>query len=154
MSNHRAASDLYPASILQIQDDPTPWGLRDTSPEDHHWRDPVALEIIAPVVGTLVLSPARVGSLSLVRPDEHDGWMPAFKLAFPHLYLPTARNLTAASPGYVLPSGTDLHELQEKVMDAMRGAGRFLTVTIDVVGGGIVVLNGAQLPFAVLAPAS
>lgn len=141
---------VFPASILQIQGDPTSWALRDTSADDPHWREPVAIEIVAPVKGTLVLSPARVGSFSLVRPDDHDGWMPAVEPVFPHLYTPSPNGLTTASPGYYLLSSTNLKDLEGEIMTAMRGKGSFLTVPINVVGGGNVVLNGAQLPFAVL----
>lgn len=150
MLRSRTTKGVFPASVLQIQGDPTLWGLRDTSAEDPHWREPVAIEIVAPVKGTLVLSPKRVGSFSLVRPDDHDGWMPAVEPVFPHLYVPSANGLTTASPGYYLPADVNLKELEDKIMTAMRGEASFLTVPIDVVAGGIVVLNGAQLPFAVL----
>jgi hypothetical protein len=40
-----------------------------------------------------------------------------------------------------------------KLIDAMSGPGKRVTVQISAVGSGVVVLNGAQLPFAVVAPA-
>ena len=145
---------VFPASILQIQGDPTSWALRDTSADDPHWREPVAIEIVAPVKGTLVLSPARVGSFSLVRPDDHDGWMPAVEPVFPHLYTPSPNGLTTASPGYALaPPDDEIPALTTKLIDAMSGPGKRVTVQISAVGSGVVVLNGAQLPFAVVAPA-
>jgi hypothetical protein len=146
----RTTTGVFPTSILQIQGDPTLWGLADTVAEDPHWREPVAIKVVAPVRGTLVLSPARAGSFSLVGPDDRDGWMPAVEPVFAHLYIPTVQGLTTASPGwYYLASGTDLEDLRHKIMAAMR-EGSFLTVPVEAVGGGIVVLNGAQLPFAVL----
>ena len=150
MLRSRTTKGVFPASVLKIQDDPTSWGLRDTSADNPDWREPVALELVAPVKGTLVLSPKRVGSFSLVRPDEHDGWMPAVESVFPHLYIPSATGLTTASSLYYLPADTNLEKLQKDIMTAMRGRGSFLTVPINVVAGGNVVLNGAQLPFAVL----
>jgi hypothetical protein len=144
-----------PASILQIQGDPTKWGLRDDGPEDHDWTIPVPLQIIAPVTGTLVLSPTRVGSLSLVPPLPGDGWMPAFTLIAPHLYIPTPTGMTAGSPGYLLaPPDNNLATLQQNIINAMSGDGSSLTVHINVYGGGVVVLDGAQLPFAVLGQAT
>jgi hypothetical protein len=34
----------------------------------------------------------------------------------------------------------------------MDGDGSILAVNVNVVGGGVVILNGAQLPFVVLSP--
>jgi hypothetical protein len=145
-----------PASILHIEGDPTSWGLSVVGATDPGWGDsPVKVEIIAPVAGTLVLSPARVGSFALVPPPPGDGWMPALTLVAPHLYIPTATGLTAAAPGYVLaPPDDNPVTLTDKLVTAMSGTGSTATVQISAVGGGVVVLNGAQLPFAVVAPAS
>jgi hypothetical protein len=67
------------------------------------------------------------------------------------------KGLTAAlaSPGYTLAAQYDHHlpALQQDIMAAMAGDGSILAVNVNVVGGGVVILNGAQLPFAVLSPA-
>jgi hypothetical protein len=148
-------SNPIPRSILHIEGDPTSWGLSVVGPADPGWGDaPVEVAIIAPVAGTLVLSPARVGSFTLVQPPVGDGWMPALALVAPHLYVPTATGLTAAAPGYALaPPDDEIPALITKLIDAMSGSGKRTTVQISAMGGGVVVLNGAQLPFAVVAPA-
>jgi hypothetical protein len=148
-------SNPIPRSILRIEGDPTSWGLGVVGPADPGWGDaPVEVAIIAPVAGTLVLSPARVGSFTLVPPPIGDGWMPALTLVAPHLYVPTATGLTAAAPGYALaPPDDEIPALITKLIDAMSGPGNRVTVQISAVGSGVVVLNGAQLPFAVVAPA-
>ncbi len=158
--NHPTGPGLYPASILQIQDDPTLWGLETVGPEDPGWNDgPVAIDIGAPVKGTLILSPSRAGSFALTPPKVGDGWMPAMTLASGsrYLYIPTATGLTAgsASPGYSLAAQYDnLSDLQQDIMNAMSGTGSILAVNLNVIGGGVVILYGAQLPFAVLSEAA
>jgi hypothetical protein len=142
-----------PASVLHIQGDGTAWGLATVEPQEPAWGDsPVQIDIIAPVAGTLILSPARVGSYALVPPATGDGWMPAFGLAGPTLYIPTPQGLTAKEPGYLIALRHDqqLAALQEDIVSAMSGAGSSLTVDLSWMGGGVAILNGAHLPFLVL----
>jgi hypothetical protein len=145
-----------PASILRIEGDPTAWGLRTIGAGDPGWHGaPVVVEIIAPVAGTLILSPTRVGSFTLVPPPLGDGWMPALTLIGPHLYLPSATGLTAAAPGYPLAAeyAGNLTALQDNIVSAMRSPGSTLAVHLNVNGSGVAVLNGPQLSFAVLGTA-
>jgi hypothetical protein len=44
--------------------------------------------------------------------------------------------------------------LTGRLVTAMSGTGSTATVQISAIGGGVVVLNGARLPFVVVAPAS
>lgn len=141
-----------PASILYIEGNPTPWGLRDVRPENPGWTGPVSLPITVPVVGTLVLSPARVGGLALVDPDWHNGWVP-MTVAAPQLYIPSGTALTSALLYPLAPPDDDTESLTEKLLGAMR-TGSTITIALALVGGGVVVVNGAVLPFAVVAPAS
>ena len=62
--------------------------------------------------------------------------------------------MAAHSPGYMLtPPDTDLETLKQDILAAMRD-GTFLTVNISFAGTtGVVMLNGAELPFVVLAAA-
>jgi hypothetical protein len=147
-------SSPIPQSLLHIQGDPTAWGLRDTPPQNPNWGSaPVALQIIGPLVGTLVLSPARIGSFALLPPPIGDGWVPTQKLVSPFLYIPSATGLPSTSPGYMLAPGTDLAVLQQHIESAMSAG---TSLVIDVVSAGrpgVVVLNGAGLPFAVLGEA-
>jgi hypothetical protein len=125
-----------PANFLKIQGDPTSWGLRAAPPQDG-WNDgPVAIDIISPVAGTLILSPARAGSFALTPEIWANGWEHGTPIELVSYYL--------YIPQYDLPT------LQQSIMDAMT-TGSTLTVNVDVLSGGVVILNGAQLPFAVLA---
>jgi|HubBroStandDraft_4_1064222.scaffolds.fasta_scaffold142487_2 hypothetical protein len=150
-------ANFHPASILRIEGDPTSWGLKTVGPEDPGWGDdPVAIAIGAPVDGTLILSPARVSSFALTAAAAHNGWMPAsLPSGSLFLYVPTTTGITTGSvvgSGYVLaPQHDNLHALQRSIMTAMSGAGSTLALKVDVIGGGVVILNGAQLPFAVVA---
>jgi hypothetical protein len=145
-------SNFHPQTILQIEGDPNLWGLFMLQTRDPGWDRPVAIEIGAPVEGRLILSPACVGSFSLTYNDAENGWHPA---ALPagslFLYIPTATVLEDASCGYILaPQYNNLDALQESIMGAMR-APSTLALNVGTVGGGVVVLSGAQLPFAVIA---
>jgi hypothetical protein len=145
-----------PSSILQIEGDPTSWGLRDLEPVDPHWgQEPVALAVLGPLFGTLLLSPSRIGSFALTPPLPGDGWIPAFTLPSSHLYIPTPMGVTAKSLGYMLAaSDNDLAALQQRIMNTM-SEGTSLTVNVTSAGvSGVVVLNGAELPFAALGPAN
>ena len=153
MSNPTRSTDR-PGSFLQIEGDPTLWGLGPVVPENPGWTGPVSLPIVVPVKGTLVLSPARVGGLALWYPDEQNGWVPATVEA-PSLYIPTATGLKEGAVGYPLaPPDNDVQALTDKLMKALKGAGSTVTVALGFVRGGVVVLNGAVLPFAVVMPAS
>jgi len=142
-----------PASVLKIQGDQTQWGLRTVPPRDPGWNDgPVDIDIITPVMGTLILSPTRIGSFALTAGIYGNGWQPGppAVLVAPHLYIPAVAGLTTALPGYPLAADYNLTGLRQRIMDAMT-TGSTVPVNIDVPGGGVVILNGAQLPFAVLA---
>jgi hypothetical protein len=141
-----------PANFLKIQGDPTSWTLRAAPPQDG-WNDgPVAIDIVSPVAGILILSPARAGSFALTPEIWGNGWVHGtpIELVSRYLYIPTTSGLTAASHGYPLAAQYDLPALQQRIMDAMT-TGSTLPVNVDVLGSGVVILNGAQLPFAVLA---
>jgi hypothetical protein len=152
MNDPVADAGPLPASILYIQADPTSWGLSTVGPQDPGWDGPVAVDIITPLAGTLILSPAQLGSFALTPAIEANGWHPGPPIALvsPYLYIPTAKGLTAASHGYPLAAQYQLPDLQQSIIDAMT-TGSTLAVNIDVFGGGVIILDGAQLPFAVLA---
>jgi len=142
-------SNYRPGSFLQISGDPTQWGLREAVPTDPGWSGPVSLPIILPVEGTLVLSPANVGGMALSYPDEQNGWMPAAMTA-PQLYIPTTTGLKGSGDGYPLAApDNDPPALIDKLLTAMRD-GSTVSVARDIVRGGVVMINGAVLPFAVV----
>jgi hypothetical protein len=87
--------------------------------------------------------------LALSYPDEHNGWMPAAVTA-PQLYIPTTTGLKGAGDGYPLAApDNDPPALVEKLLRAMR-EGSTVSVARDIVLGGVVMINGAALPFAVV----
>ena len=72
----------------------------------------------------------------------------------PVCHLPTASGPSAESHGYVLASPVDLTGLASKISAAMNASSQ---LTIELGSGltaGVLVLNGATLPFVVLCPAN
>ena len=118
--------------------------------------DPVVLAVSEPLAGRLLLSPRSAGSLVFFQPamDPHHGVVPnGVRLPGQCLYVPSTTGPDPHSnPAryYLLPSGTDLAALEREIKAAMS---RGTTVSVDFAGPdepGVVVLNGAALPFAVL----
>ena len=91
-----------PKSFLCVEGDPTLWGLAvlDVAPSLAA-HDPVALEVVSPLAGTLLLAPLRAGSIvvSTPRAGPAGGWVPCLKLQSPYLYLPSTTGVAAHSPG-------------------------------------------------------
>jgi hypothetical protein len=156
MNSPAAGTYPTPKSILQIEGDPTKWGLAALEPVNPNWgSDPVELALVGPLTGTMVLAPARPGSLSLLPPPPGDGWVPAQKMVLPYLYVPSAAGLPSTSPVYwlVAPYSQNLAGLRADIASAMR-TGAKLVVPVKGIGkDGVVVLNGAQLQFAVVGDA-
>jgi hypothetical protein len=146
-----------PQSFLRVDGDPTLWGLAelDVAPSLAA-HDPVALEVVSPLAGTLLLAPLRAGHIAVSTPraGPGGGWVPCVKLKDPYLCLPSTTGVAAHSPGYMLAApDTDLETLKEAILAAMRD-GTFRTVNVSFAGTtGVVLLNGAELPFVVLAAA-
>ena len=69
---------------------------------------------------------------------------------WPVLYLPSLTGPTQDSPGYPLAPGTDLAAQEQDIIAAMSGR-TFLSIQVADIPGGVVLLNGAALDFAVLA---
>jgi hypothetical protein len=69
---------------------------------------------------------------------------------WPVLYLPSPAGPTEEFPGYPLAPNTDLAVLEQNIIAAMSGR-TFLSVQIADIPGGVALLNGATLDFAVLA---
>lgn len=150
--NHPAGQAGAPAKYLKIQGDPTWWGLAAAPPQDGWSGNSATIPIITPVTGTLILSPARVGSYSLTLRPLTNGWEHGAEpivTQSPHLYIPTTSGLTPHSHGYPLATHYDLPTFQLSVIDVMN-RGVPLAVDVDADGNDVVVLNGAQLPFLVL----
>jgi hypothetical protein len=136
--------------FLKIDDDPTNWKLSeqiDAEALTSSGNAPFQATIVAPRTGTLLLSGRAAASAVLwgvggATPNGGDF------MAAPFLYLPSKTGLTATASGsmYALPAGTDLNALAAQIAAAM-SEGQTCTVEYS---DGVIVLNGATLPFAVL----
>jgi hypothetical protein len=146
-------------SILRIEGDPASWVLQDADHtavvQELSHSDPVALQVVAPLRGRLVLSPRSAGSVALFNPPGGIGWVPSdIKVPTALLYVPSATGPTKDAPGYALAPGADLGTLEQRIVAAMR-EGSVLTVEVsDRLGSGVLTLNGAALLLVVLCPAA
>jgi hypothetical protein len=143
---------------LNIGSDPT-WWILDNTHEDTaddvvrrklQGAKPCVLPVAESLEGQLVLSP-HAGNVSLITVPKGLNWNPSEVPVDPFLYLPTAQGPTW-SPGnfYKLAPGADLDELQRQILAAMADR-RTRTVEVTTVdGSGVLMLNGATLPFVVL----
>ena len=147
-------------NILRVEGDPVSWVLEDVqiqtvAQELGQSGRPVILDVVAPLKGTLVLSAKSAGSVALLAPPSGVGWTPGgIFLPHAHLYVPSAGGPTAQAPGYALAQSADLSKLEHDIVAAMRH-GTFITVDVtESLQDGLLVLNGAALPLAVLCPPS
>jgi hypothetical protein len=147
-------------NILHIEGDPASWVLDDVqiqtvAQELGQSGRPVILDVVAPLKGRLVLSAKSAGSVALLGPPSGVGWTPGgIILPHAHLYVPSAAGPTVQAPGYALAQSADLTKLEHDIVTAMRH-GTFITVEVaEGLQDGILVLNGAALPLAVLCPPS
>jgi len=145
-------------NVLRIEGDPASWILENAqiqavAQELAGSSGPVTLQVVAPLQGRLVLSAKSAGSVVLLAPPGGVGWVPGgIRLPRAHLYVPSATGPTVEIPGYTLAQSADLGSLEQDIVAAMRD-GTFLTVEIaEGSQSGILVLNGAALPLAVLCP--
>ena len=141
------------SSILQVEGDPTPWMVAASVPATPSGSTPVAFEVTKPLPGTLILSP-RTATFALTPPPLPGigGWTPCDAFPTSRIYLPSPQGVPKAEPGYELAPGTDLTTLREQVMLAL-AEGKVAMVAISNSGGpGTLALNGATVPFVILAP--
>ena len=143
--------------FLRIGTDPTAWVLENADPDTvaaqlSQATGPVVLAVAGPLQGNLVVSPSAAATISAQRPAPGHGLRPSH-IALPRepvLYLPSLTGPTQDSPGYPLAPGTDLAVQQQDIIAAMSGR-TFLSIQVADIQGGVVLLNGAALEFAVLA---
>jgi hypothetical protein len=148
-----------PTAYLRVQGDPTSWALSGIQPVMPAWTEAsgiIALDVVGPLVGTLLLAPRLCGSLALMPPplDVGGGWVPCVKLEEPYLYIPSASGLAASSPGYLLAApDNNLTALQQRIENAVQER-KIISVAVSSAGrAGMVLLDGASLPFVVLGQA-
>jgi len=144
--------------FLRIGTDPTAWVVENAEPDTvaaqlrQAATSPVVLPVVGPLQGDLVVAPSAVATISVQRPSPTHTTHPSH-IALPRgtvLYLPSPTGPTHDSPGYALDPNTDLAALQQAIIAAMSG-GTFLSIELADMPGGVVLLNGAVLDFAVLA---
>lgn len=140
--------DVY--DFLKIGDDPTTWQLSEpiaAAALAPSGSAPFCATIVEPRTGTLLLSSRAVASVVLSGVGGATPNGGPF-MEEPFLYLPSVTGLTATAPGsiYALPTGTVLKTLAAEITTAMSQS---QPCTIQL-SNGVVVLNGASLPFAVL----
>jgi hypothetical protein len=135
-------------SCIQIEGDPTKWWIAEEFPTSELAAgQPLTVTSLAPIEGILVLSPKSATVAVLNAPS---GTPPA-ALSIPGeiIYVPTATGPSAGHVGYVLAGDVDSGSLSSQIAASMHSGQR---QTIALAGGGTLVLNGAVLTFAVLAP--
>jgi len=136
--------------FLKIDDDPTNWKLSEQIAAEaltSSGNAPFQATIVAPRTGILLLSGRAAASAVLwgvggATPNGGEFMAESF------LYLPSKTGLTSTAPQsmYELPAGTQLDGLAAQIAAAM-SEGQTCTVEYS---GGVIVLNGATLPFVVL----
>jgi hypothetical protein len=143
--------------FLRIGTDPTAWVLESTDPDTvaaqlSEATGPVVLPVLDPLRGDLVVSPLAAATISVARPFSVHNWHPSHIALplWPVLYVPSPTGPTQNSPGYPLDPNTDLAALGQRIIAAMRGR-TVLSIQVADSRGGVVLLNGAALGFAVLA---
>lgn len=142
---------------LRIGTDPTAWILDNADPNTvaaqlSQATSPVVLPVVGPLQGNLVVSPPAAATISVQRPAPGSGSRPSH-IALPRhpvLYLPSPTGPAQGSPGYPLDPGTDLAAQEQAIIAAMTGR-TVLSIQVADIAGGVVLLNGAFLDFAVLA---
>ena len=143
--------------FLRIGTDPTAWVLENADPDTvaaqlSQATGPVVLPVVDPLQGDLVVSPSAAAIIWVHRPPPAHGWRPSH-IALPRapvLYLQSPTGPTQDSPGYPLDPNTDLAALERDIITAMSGR-TVLSIQVAGIPGGVVLLNGAALDFAVLA---
>jgi hypothetical protein len=143
-------------SYLSIEGDATVWTLEKpiNANQISESVTPLALIVANPLKGTLLLS-ARAGSVELFPdpggPMQPAGWIPGDEtLPSPCLYLPSV-SIPADGPVLYGLSKATAAGLQGQLITAMT-EGRKISVPFSWgAGSGEMVLNGAVLPFVVMA---
>jgi hypothetical protein len=142
---------------LQIGIDPAVWTFDPASYDavatalEH--PAPIIIQVTAPMQGTLILNPRAAGAVVLSQPISPRGWNPSGGGigTVPLLYVPSVTGPTLSNHGYLLSADYEMALLQRDIEAAMSG-GTLLSLHLEAGAPdkGVMVLNGAILPFAVL----
>jgi hypothetical protein len=143
-------------TILIFEGDPTNWclpGTNSATVAQQLSQGPVSLPVISPLVGDLIVSARAAGSVAILDVISPVSWVPSGnKGPASVLYVPSAAGPTAQFPGYELPVRTDVDGLEQDIIAAMQAGQPLATNVTTAKGSGVVMLDGATLPFAVICP--
>jgi hypothetical protein len=146
--------------IVRIGGDPTSWTVAGQSYETmteelSNATGPVVIQVISPLVGSLVLSHRAAGSVAVIQPPggvvfKNTGSNPG------HEQAPTTATLYLASPAGPGPgamyaaSNANFAAAVQEVSTAMANGAVLALSVYDASGTGTLLINGAALPFAVV----
>lgn len=165
--------------ILRIGGDPASWVVLDADYEAlvaqlHRATAPVIIEVTAPLTGRLVLSPKAAGSVVILQPpggavwrttDWNPGgafwkttdWNPGGAIKPGAARAPIVYLASPAGPGtgtsrYAVSGDVNAQGVVQDIVTAMSdGTKRMLSLPVyDPSGTGVLVIDGAALPFAVV----
>jgi hypothetical protein len=132
---------------IQIEGDPTQWWIADQFPTSElTGGQPLNVTSLAPINGTLVLSPRSATVAVFNVPSGTPP--PPLPVTGAIIYLPTATGPSAGHVGYSLADDVDPMSLSGQIAGSMH-AGSSQTIALG--NGGTLVINGEVLTFAVLA---
>jgi hypothetical protein len=144
---------------LRVNADPAQWTVSGTDPvslaeEIAAAAGPLVIPVLEPVRGRLILSARAAGSVAVAEsPERGTGWIPSdVNAPYSLLYVPGAPEGDAAAPGFSVPPSVDVHACEQSIVKAMREGTTVSVAMTDGVRDGVIVLNGATLPFAALYP--
>ncbi len=146
--------------VVRFDGDPTFWSLQ--SPEDSqplvdelaNSKEPISVAVTRPLIGTMLISPRCAGSIAILNEMPISSWVPS-GITPPSavLYVPTAAGPSADFYGYMLPEETNLGDLAQQVLAAMKDGGSMTTpISAGSKGSGQLRIDGGALAFAVICP--
>lgn len=145
--------------VVRFDGDPTYWSLQspaDSKPmadELAKSTDPISVPVTAPLTGTMLISPRCAGSVAILDQMPIESWIPSgVKAPSSVLYVPSPGGPTSDFPGYWLPEGTNLGDLSQEILGAMKTGGTITTPISTSRGGGQLRIDGSALAFVVLCP--
>jgi hypothetical protein len=133
---------------LQIGHDPTKWWFEQPIDASQLTKQPLSIQVGAPVVGLIVLSPRFHSAVTFHQSSEAP---PLYQdVSVPTIYVPTTDGVPEGHVGYELPDSADLNQLASEITALMRdGHSQTITLRSDAPHRTLV-LDGATLAFAVL----
>jgi hypothetical protein len=134
-------------TILCLEGDPTQWYIQGNSPTLSELTGSgkvLAVPVIHPVQGTLLLSASAFGSFALIDPPGEEGMPSDIHVPAAQVYVPTVAGITVTHSGYRLSENPA--EAGNRISNAMK-TGEVISIAVST---GQVFLNGARVPFVVI----